>query len=159
MRRRVPSSPDEDDGVVAGIGNATGAVPAFSQREAVCFSWWEERESWLKYHVLGFRSKKNNERLRGIFGIVIDWLLCLFCPPFRESLAQDEFNFILLLRQTLIVLLKSKKDAHLIRIGACYSSAQGVTGNDGVRENILFDAQVGQLVFAAGSHFETAFEN
>ena len=110
LRRIVCSSPDEDDGVVAGIWDATGAVPAFSQREAVCFSWWEERESWLKYHVLGFRSKKNNERLRGTFSIVIDRLLCPFCPPFGGSWAQDEFVFIVLLRQTLIVLLKSKID-------------------------------------------------
>ena len=43
MRRRAPS-PDEDDGVVAVVWDATGAVPAFSQREAVCLSWWEERE-------------------------------------------------------------------------------------------------------------------
>ena len=83
MKRRRVSSPDEDDGVVAGVWDATGAVPAFSQREAVCLSWWEERESWLKYHVRGFRSKKNNERLRGTFSIVIDRLVCPFCPPFR----------------------------------------------------------------------------
>ena len=60
MTRRANSSPDEDDGVVAGVWDATGAFPAFSQREAVCLSWWEERESWLKYHVLGFTSKRNN---------------------------------------------------------------------------------------------------
>lgn len=137
VSRRVPiSSPDEDDGVVAGIWDATGAFPAFSQREAVCFSWWEERESWLKYHVLGFWSKKNNERLRGTFSIVIDWLLCPFCPPFRGSWAKDKFVFILLSRQTLIVLLKSKIDkkvALLIGIGACFSLAQGVTADIGIR--------------------------
>ena len=135
VSRREKSSPDEDDGVVAGIWNATGGVPAFSQREAVCFSWWEERESWLKYHVLGFRSKKNNERLRGTFSIVIDRLVCPFYPPFGGSWAQDEFVFIVLLRQTLIVLLKSKidKDAILIGIGACFSLAQGMTANDSVR--------------------------
>ena len=57
-----------------------------------------------------FRSKKNNERLRGTFSIVIDRLVCPFYPPFGGSWAQDEFVFIVLLRQTLIVLLKFKID-------------------------------------------------
>ena len=118
------------------------------------------RERWLKYHVLGFRSKKNNERLRGTFSIVIDRLVCPFCPPFRGSWAQDEFVFIVLLRQTLIVLLKTKidKDALLIGIGACFSLAQGMTAIDGLRENILAQF-LDRLVCAAASHFETAFEN
>ena len=49
----------------------------------------------------------------------------------------------MLLRQTLIVLLKSKidKDALLIGIGACFSLAQGMMANDSVRENILCAAQ------------------
>ena len=49
----------------------------------------------------------------------------------------------MLLRQTLIVLLKSKidKDAILIGIGACFSLAQGMTANDSVTENIFYGAQ------------------
>ena len=35
----------------------------------------------------------------------------------------------------------------------------GHDGNDGARENILCVAQFGHVVFAAASHFETAFEN
>ena len=68
----------------------------------------------------------------------------------------------MLLRQTLIVLLKTKidKDALLIGIGACFSLTQRVAANDGVRESILCDAQfLDRLVFATASHFKTAFEN
>ena len=43
------------------------------------------RERLVKYQLLGFTSKKNNERLCGTFSIVIDRLLCPFCPPFRGS--------------------------------------------------------------------------
>ena len=43
-----------------------------------CLSWWEERAVGEKYQLLGFTSKKNNERLCGTFSIVIDRLLCPF---------------------------------------------------------------------------------
>ena len=66
-----------------------------------------------------------------------------FLSSFWRELSQRRFVFSLLLRQTLIVLLKSKKDALLIRVGACFSLAQGMTADDGLRENIVCDAQFG----------------
>ena len=69
------------------------------------------REQWVKsISCWVLQAKKNNERLCGTFSIVIDRLLCPFCPPFRGSWVQDEFNLILLLRQFLIVMLTSKLD-------------------------------------------------
>ena len=61
----------------------------------------------------------------------------------------------MLLRQTLIVLLKSKidKDALLIGIGACFSLAQGMTANDSVTENILVKHNLDWFVCAAVSYF------
>ena len=68
------------------LGSGTPQVPyPLSLNVKLFASPSGRRESWMKYHVRGLRRKENNEGLSGTLSIVIDRLVCPFCPPFRGS--------------------------------------------------------------------------